>query len=75
MHGLEPRYADKINFVYLDRDDPEVKPLMRQLNNRGMPHLILLDAAGNPIKQWAGGASQESLVEALDAVLAGEPIP
>lgn len=75
MHGLEPRYADQVNFVYLDRDDPEVKPLMKQLNNRGMPHLILLDAEGNPVKQWAGGATQESLAEAFDAVLAGELTP
>ena len=75
MHGLEPHYADKINFVYLDTDDAAVKPLMKQLGYRGKPHLILLDADGNMVKQWAGGATQESLVEAFDAVLAGEPIP
>jgi len=75
VHGLEPRYADKVNFVYLDTDDPAVNPLKKQLGYRGMPHLILLDAEGNSVKQWTGGATQESLAEAFDAVLAGKPIP
>ncbi len=75
MHGLEPKYADKVNFVYLDTDDPAVKPWMKQLHYRGMPHLILLDAEGNPVKQWIGTATQESIAQAFDAVLAGESIP
>lgn len=75
VNGLEQRYAGRIRFVHLDIDDPAVKPWMEQLRYIGRPHFYLLDAQGNIAKQWIGYVSEDQLVSAMDALLAGQPIP
>lgn len=75
MHRLERDYAGKIDFVYLDTDDPAVTPFKKTFGYHGLPTLVLLDAQGNIAKQWAGPADQESLSQAFEAVLAGQPVP
>lgn len=70
MHRLEQRYAGKIKFVYLDIDDPAVKPLMREINLLGHPYFVLLDAQGEIVDEWYGVVTEKQLTRAFDRMLA-----
>lgn len=69
VHGLEDRYADRMNFVYLDIDDPANDSFMETLGFRYQPHIFLLDEEGNILNQWVGPVSEQTLVEAFEAAL------
>ena len=75
MHGLEQEYYNRINFVYLDNDDPATKPMRAALGSGGQPVFYLLDAEGNTIKKWTGITQAASFREAFDLHLAGEAVP
>ncbi len=68
MHGLEAKYAGKIDFVYLDIDDPDTNPFKSQLGYRYQPHMYLLDGEGNVLMQWVGFAIEGELDAALQSV-------
>lgn len=69
VHGLENLYADQVDFIYLDRDDPATLPLQERLGYIYQPHFFLLDEDGTVLGQWRGyvegSALQEALVEAI----------
>lgn len=65
VHGLEAEYSDRMNFVYLDVDDPNTKELQSALGRRSQPEFYLLDADGNVIQQWFGGVAPETLEDAF----------
>ena len=69
MHGLEVEYFDKINFVYLDVDDPANETFKAELDFRYQPQLLLLDGAGQIIHQWIGPMPREEFVAIFDDVL------
>lgn len=54
VHGLEAEYAGKINFVYLDIDDPANAEAKRNFGFRYQPEFRLLDGEGNVLATWAG---------------------
>lgn len=70
MHGLESEYYGRINFVYLDIDDPANDSFKEQLSYRYQPHLFLIDGDGKIIQQWVGPVPREELVSAFDNMLA-----
>lgn len=59
VHGLEAQYAGKINFVYLDIDDPANQPAKREFGFSYQPEFYLLDGDGNVLQKWVGSVSQE----------------
>lgn len=65
MHGLEDRYSDRLNFVYLDVDDANTQEFKRQLGYRYQPHLFLLDGDGNVLEQWVGFVPEQVLEDAI----------
>ena len=65
VHGLEAEYTDRMNFVYLDVDDPNTQELQSALGRRAQPEFYLLDADGNLIQQWFGTVSPEAFEEAF----------
>ena len=65
VHGLEAEYSDKMNFVYLDIDDPNTKVFRDALGRRAQPEFYLLDADGNVIQQWFGRVTPEAFEEAF----------
>ena len=67
MHGLEAEYYDRIDFTYLDIDDPTNDQFKRALGYQYQPHLFLLDGDGNILGQWVGRTSAEVLVAAFNA--------
>ena len=66
MHGLEVEYYDRVDFVYLDIDDPRTDPFKQQLGYRYQPHIFLMDGDGNVVQQWVGPVSESDLAAALD---------
>ncbi len=71
VHGLEAKYYGKINFAYLDIDDPLNANFKRQFGFRYQPEFHLVDANGNVVKTWVGRVSAEDF-EAEFIKLLGE---
>ena len=69
VHGLEVEYSGRVNFVYLDIDDPGVDPFKEDLGYRVQPHFFLLNAEGEVISQWLGRVSAEEFRTVFDAEL------
>ena len=69
VHGLEVDYLNKIDFIYLDIDDPQTNSFKLALGYRYQPHLFLLDGQGNITQQWVGYVNPEDLKMALDQAL------
>jgi thiol-disulfide isomerase/thioredoxin len=67
--GLESKYGDRMNFVYLDIDDPANAAFKQQLGFKLQPQFFLLDAKGNLLKQWSGSVEAADLQAAIDATL------
>ncbi len=69
VHGLEAKYGDQMNFVYLDIDDGNTFKFKQSLNFVYQPHFFLIDANGNIIQQWLGPVQEAVLEEAILAAL------
>lgn len=69
VHGLEVDYYDRINFVYLDIDDPANDNFERELGFRYQPQLFLLDGNGQVLHEWIGPLPKEEFVAVFDQVL------
>jgi hypothetical protein len=65
VHGLEADYAGKIQFTYLDIDDPANDPFKKALSYRVQPQFFLLDGEGNIIQQWLGPVKAEEFEKAF----------
>jgi len=65
LKNLENKYAGKIQFIYLDIDDPKTNPFKQALGFHYQPHLFLIDGEGKVLMQWVGYVAEEE----LDAVL------
>lgn len=63
VHGLEAKYFGRINFVYLDADDPATRPFQQQLGFYYQPEIYLLDGDGNVLKKWVGFTAEKELEE------------
>lgn len=70
VHGLENMYGDQVNFVYLDRDDPDTLRIQEQLGYTYQPHFFLLDPDGIVLGQWLGYVDGMELQRALVSALA-----
>jgi hypothetical protein len=66
VHGLEATWGDRINFVYLDIDDPRTQPFKAALGYRVQPHMFLLDGEGNVLDQWLGYVDGSTIEQALE---------
>jgi hypothetical protein len=63
VHGLEAKYFGKIQFSYLDADDPNTFDFQQALGFYYQPEIYLLDEDGNVLKKWVGYTSQEEIEE------------
>lgn len=59
VHGLEAEYAGKIQFTFLDADDPQTDRFQSALGFQYQPEFYLLDADGKILKKWIGFTSKE----------------
>jgi hypothetical protein len=69
VHGLEQQWGDRINFVYLDIDDPDTTPFKRDFGYRYQPHFLLLDGQGQIVDQWVGPVAEGTFVSAFESLL------
>jgi len=69
IHTLETHYGDKINFIYLDIDDPENDIFKQQLHYQQQPQFYLLDREGNVVRQWLGSVAFDELVSTFESIL------
>jgi hypothetical protein len=69
VHGLEAEYYNRIEFSYLDIDDPANDEFKRILGFRVQPQFLFLDENGEIIQQWFGRVSAEDFRSAFDTVL------
>ena len=65
VHGLEAEYFGRVQFAYLDADDPQTLDLQRSLGFYYQPELYLLDAEGKVLEKWVGYVTQEELETAF----------
>lgn len=68
VHGLEDRYRDRIDFVYLDVDDPATAELKAQLGFAYQPYFVLVDAGGAVVRSWKGAVAEADFVAAFEAL-------
>jgi thioredoxin-related protein len=69
VHGLEAEYHNKIDFAFLDVDDPANEKFKQALGFRGQPQFFLLDENGEILQQWFGSVSAESFRTAFEDAL------
>jgi hypothetical protein len=65
VHGLEAEYFGRIQFTYLDADDPRTQEFQRALGFYYQPEIYLLDGEGNVLEKWVGFTSEQQLEEAF----------
>lgn len=70
VHGLEAAYWGQVDFVYLDRENPNNAEAVDRFGVRYQPYFFLLDAEGNITDQWIGGVTESELRTAIDGLLA-----
>jgi hypothetical protein len=63
VHGLEAKYFGRIQFTYLDADDPRTDDFQRALGFYYQPEIYLLDAEGNVLQKWIGFTSEQQFEE------------
>ena len=63
VHGLEAEYFGKIQFTYLDADDPNTNNFQETLGFYYQPEIYLLDGNGNVLMKWVGYTSEQQLEE------------
>jgi len=68
--SLDSQYNNRINFIYLDVDDPgtEVVRSMLDYTVIAKPRIYLLDPQGIVIRDWIGYVSFEELQEAINSI-------
>ena len=72
VHGLEKRYAGRIDFIYLDAEDERTAAARDKYEFVGTPQFVLIDPSGRQVgKQLFGLLDQAQLTVALDALVAG----
>ena len=70
VHGLEKRYAGRIDFVYLNSEDESTTAARDKYEFVGTPQFVLVDAHGRQVgKQLFGLLEEAKLVAALDSLL------
>ena len=70
LQAIEVEYADRINFILVNADDPTSYSLIQALGVDAIPHLALVDDAGYVETALIGPVSRKVLREDLDALLA-----
>lgn len=59
VHGLEAEYFGRIQFTYLDADDPLTFNFQQTLGFYYQPEVYFLDPNGTVIMKWVGYTTEE----------------
>jgi hypothetical protein len=72
VHGLEDKYGQHLNFVYLDIDDPDTQALQEQIgyNYRWRPFVFFVNGQGEVVgNSYIGYQNPEILETAVQDFL------
>ena len=69
MHGLEAEYWGRVDFVYLDREDPNNQSVVQTYGVVYQPELVFVAPDGTVIEHWFG-FNEGTVRSALDGYLA-----
>jgi thioredoxin-like negative regulator of GroEL len=74
VHGLEKRYAGKVDFVYLNAEDDRTADVRQRFDFKGTPLFVFVDASGAPVgKPRYGLLPEKELTATLDALVSTSP--
>jgi thiol-disulfide isomerase/thioredoxin len=75
--GLESKYNDRMNFIYLDVDEAGTKTLQKKFSYRltARPRIYLIDGTGVILRDWTGYVALEELQQAIDSVVPATVAP
>lgn len=54
MDGLGVKYAERVNIVWQDVDDPAAQEMALKHRVRAIPTLVLLDSSDQAVGYWLG---------------------
>ncbi|HSG25395.1 MAG TPA: hypothetical protein VLA32_04695 [Anaerolineales bacterium] len=65
VHGLENKYSEQMNFVFLDMDNPETKELRDELGFQynWRPYFFFLNSEGEMVGTTLIGPQQDVVLE------------
>jgi hypothetical protein len=69
VHGLEAMYFGRIDFHYLDADDPDTWEFKRRFGFYVQPEFYLVDGQGQVVKKWVGFVDEAGFRTELDRLL------
>jgi thiol-disulfide isomerase/thioredoxin len=69
VQGVEREYNTRMNFIYLDIDDPATEVFQRQLGFDAEPQFFLLDQLGIVLQEWQGYVTVDEFRAAFEAAL------
>ena len=69
VHGLEAEYYGKINFAFLDANDPATEYYQREFGFRVQPEFYLVDGQGKVVQKWFGYVDAEDFRAAFQQVI------
>lgn len=72
MHGLEKRYAGKIEFIRVNILQPQSAPLMKEFGFSATPEFYLIDGSGRILGFWDAVDSEDPLIEAFESALSSK---
>lgn len=72
---LESTFADQVNFVMLNVDNPKWMSELIQYQVDGIPHFVFFDATGHPLASAIGEQPKTILTQNLTALAVGESLP
>jgi thiol-disulfide isomerase/thioredoxin len=69
MHDLQDRYAGRVNFVFLDIQDPQTQSLQDRLGYEFPPQFFLLAGDGEVLNEWVGYVPEAELGDHIETAL------
>jgi thiol-disulfide isomerase/thioredoxin len=69
LHSVEEIYHDRMNFIYLDIDDPATGKFKEELGYKIQPQYFLVDPQGYILQEWVGYVTINELTEAIESAL------
>lgn len=73
VHGLEKQYSDRVDFLYLDIEDPATAGARTRFGFKATPHFFLLSPEGAVVGEWQGVQDRTVLDRALREVSNAQP--
>jgi thiol-disulfide isomerase/thioredoxin len=75
LANLKKEFAQQINFVMLNVDNPKWLPELSRYRVNGIPHFLFLDSQGEVVGSAIGEQPASVLRANLLALAAGDPLP